>query len=77
MTLLPDWWKILKGAWSIRWAAAAALFSGAEVALPFIDMVSDIPRGRFAALSGICTAAAVLSRLLAQKKLSGGDNADQ
>jgi hypothetical protein len=77
MTLLPDWRDILKGAWSIRWGIAAALFSGLEVALPFIDMVADIPRGMFAAISGACTGAAVLSRLLVQKKMSGGGDANQ
>lgn len=77
MKFLPNARVIFWGAWSIRWGIAAALLSGAEVALPFIDMVSDIPRGIFAALSGFCTGGAVLSRLLAQKKLSGGQNGDQ
>jgi len=71
MHLIDDWRDVLKRAWSIRLIVVAAILSGAEVALPFVDGLADIPRGVFATLSGITTAAAFVARLIAQKKAGG------
>lgn len=49
---------------------AAALLSGIEVALPFLDGLLPVPRGVFALLSGLTTAAAFVSRFIAQRGLS-------
>lgn len=64
--LLENHKRILKKSWSIKWAAAAAIFSGAEVILPLFADV--IPRNTFAIISFICVAAAIWTRLLTQSK---------
>lgn len=63
--LLPDWRRILRRAWSLRLAALAGLLSAAEVILPLY--ADALPRGLFAALSGVTITAAMLARLVAQK----------
>ena len=77
MMLLPDWPTICKHAWSFRWSIAASVLSGLEVALPLTSLSEGIPRGTFAALSGICAAAASFSRLLAQKTMPRSTHGDQ
>lgn len=72
--LIDNWWQVLKRAWSIRWILLAGLLSGFEVFLPLIDGYIDIPRGLFAALSGLATCGAFISRILVQK---GTIDADQ
>lgn len=71
MKLIPNWKTILKKAWSIRLILIAGLFSGAELVLPMY--AGSLPRGRFAALSLVVTAAALVSRLVAQKGLNNAD----
>lgn len=70
MTLLPNWRTILENAWSVRWIIAAALLSGAEVALPVIashlEATEIIPRGALALLAALTSAAALVARVLAQ-----------
>lgn len=65
MTLVPNWRWILQRAWSIRLMILAAALSFAEVVVPIVFI--DMPRGPFAALSGLVTAAAFVARLIAQK----------
>lgn len=65
MNLLPDWRRILRRAWSIRLMILAGLLSGVEVVLPFF--ADSLPRGLFAGLSIAATAAAFVSRVVAQK----------
>ncbi|WP_299817491.1 hypothetical protein [uncultured Roseibium sp.] len=70
MTIVPDWRRVLKRAWSVRLIVFAALFSSAEVALPFLgDFISP---GRMAALSALATAGAFVARILAQKDMEDG-----
>jgi len=71
MTLIPTWKLILRKAWSIRLILLAGLLSGAELVLPMY--ADSITRGRFAALSLVVTAAALVSRLVAQRGLSDAD----
>lgn len=71
--ILPGWRKVVCKAWSIRLAAAAALFSGIEVIMPFLETAMLVPRGVFAALSGGVTIAAVAARIMVQAELSGGE----
>ncbi|GLS29971.1 hypothetical protein SAMN04488498_104324 [Mesorhizobium albiziae] len=66
MKLVANWRRVLRRAWSIRLIIAAGALSGAEVALPILDGVIDIPRGTFAAISLAVTAAAFVARLVAQ-----------
>lgn len=68
--LVSNWRDVLRKAWSVRLMILAGLLSGLEVALPLIDGLYDIPRGLFAALSGVTVAGAFVSRLLAQRGLS-------
>lgn len=70
MKLLPDWQAIFKRAWSMRLMAVAALLSALEVALPMFQDL--LPRGSFAAASGLVVGMALVARLLAQKGVSDG-----
>ena len=68
--LVSNWRDVLRKAWSVRLLLLAGLLSGLEVALPLIDGVYEIPRGVFAALSGVTVAGAFVARFVAQKGLS-------
>ena len=70
MKLIDDWKKILKKAWSIRLLVIAGLLSGVEIILPLL--VDSFPRGLFAALSFVFTAAAFVARIVAQKGFDNG-----
>lgn len=69
MRLVDNWRKVLKHAWSMRLMLFAGLLSGAEIALPILDEVLPIPRGVFAAASGLVTMFALVARLTAQQSL--------
>lgn len=73
MNLLPDWKDILKKAWSIKWIAAAFLFTMIDVVLQMIGAVGGIHGIALALTAGLCSAAAFVARLLAQKNM--GDEA--
>lgn len=62
-----DWKRILKKAWSIRLMLLAGLLSAVEVALPLFS--DAMPRGVFAALSGLSVGGAFVARLVAQKDM--------
>lgn len=70
MHLVSNWRDILRTAWSVRFMILAAIFTALEVALPLLEGYLPIPPGVFAALSGFSSAAAFLSRFIAQKGLS-------
>ena len=70
MKLIDDWKKILKKAWSIRLLVIAGLLSGVEIILPLL--VDSFPKGVFAALSFVFTAAAFVARIVAQKGFDNG-----
>jgi hypothetical protein len=63
--LYDNWKDILKHAWSLRFMGLAFVFTTLEVALPFFS--EAVPQRVFGALSGLCAAAAFVSRLVAQK----------
>ena len=67
--LIANWRSVLKRAWSVRLMLLAGLLSGAEIALPIIDQAVVIPRGIFAALSGLTTMAAMVARFIAQQSV--------
>lgn len=69
MKPIANWRRVITRAWSIRLMIAAAMLSGAEVALPFLEPYLAVPPRTFAALAGLTTAAAFAARLLAQKNL--------
>jgi hypothetical protein len=66
---VSNWSAVLRYAWSIRLMALAALLSGAEVAIPYLDGVLPIPSGLFGALAGVTTLGAMLARMIAQAPL--------
>ncbi len=70
MKLIDDWKKILKKAWSIRLLVIASLLSGVEIIIPLL--VDSFPKGVFAALSFVFTAAAFIARIVAQKGFEDG-----
>ncbi len=70
MKLITDWKRIIKKAWSIRLLVIAGLLSGTEMILPLF--VESFPRGLFAVLSFIFTAAAFVARIVAQKEFGDG-----
>lgn len=65
MKLIENWRQILRKAWSVKLMILAAVLSGIEVVLPFFS--DDLPRGTFAALSGLVVGGAFIARLVAQK----------
>jgi hypothetical protein len=67
MRLLPDYKRVLKQAWSIRWALCSGLFGGVEAFLPLFS--DAIPRGLFAMAAVLTSLATVLSRLVVQKEM--------
>ena len=73
MKPVENWRRVLKKAWSIRLMILAGLLSGLEVALPIIDSFIDVPRGLFAAASGLTVSAAFVARLMAQKGIRDAD----
>lgn len=64
------WRTVLLKAWSIRWTVAAFIFTGLEIGVPLMDGFESIPRGAFAALAGVSSAGAFLSRLMVQKEVT-------
>jgi hypothetical protein len=66
MTLISDWKRIVRKAWSFRLLVLAGVFTTAEVALPLF--VEEMPRALFAVLSGLSITGAMVARVVAQKE---------
>lgn len=71
MVLHEDWRKILRCAWSVRLIALAFLLSALEVALPLIQPYLPLNPVYVGVAAGIASAAAFVSRLVAQKEFTG------
>jgi hypothetical protein len=67
--LKSNWRDVLRYAWSVRFIALAAILSGVEIILPLF--VDSFPRGIFAALCLVTTAAAFVARIVAQTNVRG------
>lgn len=67
ISLLPEWRRILRRAWSMRFGAVAAVFSVAEVVVPLYQ--DAMPRGVFAAVSGLAVVGGMIARVISQKDL--------
>lgn len=72
MKLVDDWRAVLRKAWSLKFNAAAALLSAAEVCIA-LAQPAGIPQGLFAGIGAAVSALAFGARLLAQKELHGND----
>lgn len=69
-SLVPEAGRVLRRAWSIRFIVLAALFSGVEIALPYLDGLLPIGRGVFAILTFAATVGAFVARIVAQRSVS-------
>jgi hypothetical protein len=76
MRLVWNWRSVIHYAWSIKLIVLAGVLSGAEIALPLIREVVEVPRGWFAAASFVATAGAFIARLVAQRSISGGGDGE-
>lgn len=65
MSVVPDWKRVLKKAWSIRLMLLAGILTGCETILPLY--ADSLPRGLFAVLSMAVIVLAMMARLVAQK----------
>lgn len=73
MELVEDWKAILSKAWSVKFNIAATLFGAAEVVVALVQPAS-IPHGVFAAIAAVISIGANVSRVMAQKELSNGND---
>lgn len=64
MELIPDWKRVLKKAWSVRFLALAGVLTGCEFLLPLY--VDAIPRGVFAFLIMVVSIAGIVARVVSQ-----------
>ena len=74
MKLSADWRAVLRHAWSVRLIALAALLTGIEAALPYLDL--PIRPDLLAALTLLVTVAAFVARLVPQRSLPEREVAD-
>jgi len=65
MTLLPDWKRVLKKAWSVRLNAVGFLFIGAEAALPFFN--DELAPRPMALIAAFIVVGSMIARLMLQK----------
>jgi hypothetical protein len=65
MKLSDNWKEILTKAWSMRFMFIAAILTGLEFILPFIE--TTMPRGIFAMFAFFVTTLAMIARLVYQK----------
>jgi hypothetical protein len=68
MTLIDNAGEVLKKAWSIRLSILSAIFSAAEVALPFFT--DFVPPHVMAMIAVFTAAGAAAARLIAQPKIA-------
>ncbi|NTJ64438.1 hypothetical protein G6M50_33440 [Agrobacterium rhizogenes] len=74
--LVPNVGRVLCCARSIRLIVVAGILSGCGIALAIIDQIVAKPRGVFAALSGLVTCGALISRLVAEESLKGNEDGE-
>jgi hypothetical protein len=77
MTLIDDAKTVLLKAWSIRLALLGAVFSAAEVALPFFQPLNIFPPTTMAVLALLASSGAALARLIAQPKMAEAKSVQQ
>ncbi|MBB3935905.1 hypothetical protein [Aureimonas phyllosphaerae] len=73
MSLVANWRQLLKRAWSLRFIALTFALIAIDVALPAFEDALGLPARTFAVLSGLCSAAAFVARLLPQPSISGDE----
>lgn len=71
MTLITNWKEVLKKAWSIKFAIAAAVFSGLEAVFMALEgTVPDVPQGLVAGMGATFAAGGIVARVLDQAKVT-------
>jgi hypothetical protein len=68
MKLYPNWKRILRKSWAIRFAIIAGFFSALEIWNSLIGEQYFSP-GAFATISGVCSFLSIVSRTVAQKDI--------
>lgn len=68
MQLAKDWKKRARYAWSFWLNILSIIFGLAELALPILDQMYDIPRGLFLVLSVVVSAISNGAKLMSQKE---------
>lgn len=72
---LPNWKQVLTKAWSIKFGAAAMFFIVLDVVFQFLAGVRQ--NLIWVILSGLCSAAAFGTRLLAQANMENGNGSSK
>ena len=67
MKLLPDWKRVARKAWSVKFALLAAVLGAAEVGVQLFAAVRPTPYLAMAA--AVCSLAASIARLVAQPRM--------
>lgn len=67
VSIVEDWRRLLRHAWTIRLIILAAVLSGLEVVIPVFADNPPISRGAFAGVSFVVTAAAFVARIFAHE----------
>lgn len=66
-SLIPDWKRVLRRAWSIRLMLLAGLLSGLEAILPIVMDAVPWPRWAASAVISAVVGLAFVTRLMAQR----------
>lgn len=67
MSLLPDWKRIAKKAWSVRLMLLAGFLSGCEAVIPMLG--GYLPRRTFAIVVFVVVMGALVARFVAQRSM--------
>ena len=71
MTLIYNWKEVLQKAWSIKFAIAAALFSGLEAVFMALEgSVPGVPQGLMAGVGATFAASGIVARILDQANVT-------
>ena len=62
--LNPEWKRLLRQAWSIRWIALAGVLSGIEVTMSYLGGIAGVPPGTFALMAGGVSMFALVARVM-------------
>lgn len=75
--LVKNWKKVLRHSSTIWIIAVAVVLSGVEAFVPYLPALVSIDPFWMALLTPVTLMAALVARLVAQKSLSGEDDADR
>lgn len=65
--LIPNWWVVLKRAWTLRLMLIAAILTGAEFVFQTVSPPDWVPTWLFAASGFTVIVAAMIARFVVQK----------